>query len=151
VFDRYENSQEARESGKICCVAIDEAHCVSQWGHDFRPCYSSLRDLRGAGGPLSGVPFIALTATCTSAVQHDIVASLGLRSPNIFKFSFNRPNLRYCVRFKDGLALSSDDLKHENVSSGVISVRFNDVIIKLGLHKVGLALNKDAPNNYFAH
>jgi ATP-dependent DNA helicase RecQ len=75
-------------------IAVDEAHCVSEWGHDFRPEYRQLASLRER---FPGVPMLALTATATGRVRDDIVRFLGLRSPQRFVASFNRPNLRYGV------------------------------------------------------
>eukprot|EP00892_Ulva_mutabilis_P005334 jgi/Ulvmu1/3172/UM015_0213.1 len=109
----------ASDSGKLCCIAVDEAHCVSQWGHDFRPSYLALKELRAMGGPAVGVPMIALTATCTKPVLDDIVEALSLERPEVLKHSFNRPNLQYSCKFKDALALSTSDLKHDSVSDGV--------------------------------
>jgi ATP-dependent DNA helicase RecQ len=77
--------------------AIDEAHCVSEWGHDFRPEYRQLRLLRDR---YPAVPMMALTATATERVRYDIVAQLELRDPYIHVASFNRPNLYYEVRQK---------------------------------------------------
>ncbi|MEP7072078.1 MAG: DNA helicase RecQ [Verrucomicrobiota bacterium] len=77
--------------------AIDEAHCISEWGHDFRPEYRELRKLRRH---FPDVPIMALTATATERVQSDIVAQLKLREPQIFAASFNRPNLTYRVAAK---------------------------------------------------
>jgi ATP-dependent DNA helicase RecQ len=77
----------------ISFVAVDEAHCISEWGHDFRPEYRKLRDMIDMINP--NLPIIALTATATPKVQDDIVKNLTLRTPNIFVDSFNRPNLYY--------------------------------------------------------
>ena len=82
---------------EISLVAIDEAHCISEWGRDFRPDYRVLGDLRRR---LPHVPFIALTATATERVRRDIVTNLGLNEPQIFIASFDRPNLNYTVRPK---------------------------------------------------
>jgi len=82
---------------KISFVAIDEAHCISEWGHDFRPEY---RNLRNIIKQISDVPIIGLTATATEKVQEDILKTLGMSDANTFKASFNRPNLFYDVRPK---------------------------------------------------
>ncbi|MBX2905826.1 MAG: DNA helicase RecQ [Taibaiella sp.] len=78
---------------KISFVAVDEAHCISEWGHDFRPEYRKLRDMIDMIDP--ELPIIALTATATPKVQDDIVKNLSLRTPEIFVDSFNRANLYY--------------------------------------------------------
>jgi ATP-dependent DNA helicase RecQ len=83
------------EHWDVRLLAIDEAHCVSQWGHDFRPQYRELFALREF---LKGVPCIALTASATPEVLKDLVKLLGLRDPNIFQASFARPNLIWTVR-----------------------------------------------------
>ena len=84
---------------KIDRIAIDEAHCISEWGHDFRPEYRQLPRLREV---LPDVPFIALTATATDQVREDIEHHLALRQPERFTASFNRPNLTYRVAQKAG-------------------------------------------------
>jgi ATP-dependent DNA helicase RecQ len=80
---------------KISFFAVDEAHCISEWGHDFRPEYRRLREMMVQINP--DVPVIALTATATPKVQSDIIKNLDLRNPNVFISSFNRPNLYYEV------------------------------------------------------
>ncbi|MCC0178776.1 DNA helicase RecQ [Waterburya agarophytonicola K14] len=82
----------------IAAIAIDEAHCVSEWGHDFRPEYSKLKLLRQR---YPQIPLQALTATATKRVQQDIIQQLGLRSPDIHVASFDRPNIHYEVQPKD--------------------------------------------------
>jgi ATP-dependent DNA helicase RecQ len=82
------------QSIKISLIAIDEAHCISEWGHDFRPDYRNLRLLRSK---FASVPIIALTATATEKVRDDIVELLSLKNAQIFTSSFNRPNLSYEV------------------------------------------------------
>ncbi len=82
---------------KISFYAIDEAHCISEWGHDFRPEYRKIRPIVNQVGK---APLIALTATATPKVQHDIQKNLGMMHAKVFKSSFNRPNLYYEVRTK---------------------------------------------------
>ena len=87
-FQRFLNSLE------LSLIAVDEAHCISQWGHEFRPDYRNLRTLRRLA---PRAPVIALTATATQRVRDDIVAQLGMKSPEVFVGSVNRPNLRYAA------------------------------------------------------
>ena len=85
------------KSIKISFVAVDEAHCISEWGHDFRPEYRRIRPMMSAVGDF---PIIALTATATPKVQRDIQKNLGITDARVFKSSFNRRNLYYEVRPK---------------------------------------------------
>lgn len=82
---------------KISFYAVDEAHCISEWGHDFRPEY---RRIRTIVEEIGHAPIIALTATATPKVQSDIIKNLGITDATVFKSSFNRPNLQYEIRDK---------------------------------------------------
>ncbi|MDP6716847.1 MAG: DNA helicase RecQ, partial [SAR202 cluster bacterium] len=84
-------------SVNLSLVAVDEAHCISQWGHEFRPDYRNLNSIRNE---FPSVPIIALTATATDIVRKDITDQLALRAPEVYLASFNRPNLTYSVQPK---------------------------------------------------
>ncbi|WP_208746792.1 ATP-dependent DNA helicase RecQ [Aquimarina algiphila] len=86
------------KSQKISFLAVDEAHCISEWGHDFRPEYRNLRNIIRRIG--EDIPIIGLTATATPKVQEDILKNLAMSNANTFKASFNRPNLFYEIRPK---------------------------------------------------
>ncbi len=86
------------KSVKLSFVAVDEAHCISEWGHDFRPEYRNLKTIVERLG--DNIPMIGLTATATPKVQEDIIKNLGITGAKVFKASFNRPNLFYEVRTK---------------------------------------------------
>lgn len=86
------------KSQKISFLAVDEAHCISEWGHDFRPEYRNLRNIIKRIG--ENIPIIGLTATATPKVQEDILKNLAMSDANTFKASFNRPNLYYEIRPK---------------------------------------------------
>lgn len=107
---------------KLSFFAVDEAHCISEWGHDFRPEYRRLKEMMDQINP--DIPIIALTATATPKVQSDIVSTLGLRNPKIFISSFNRPNLYYEIRpkvKKDQTIKSIVKFIHDNKGkSGII-------------------------------
>jgi ATP-dependent DNA helicase RecQ len=110
--------EEKLRAWNISLVAVDEAHCISEWGHDFRPEYRRLSDLRAL---LPNVPFMALTATATERVRGDIVRHLHLRDPKCFTASFNRPNLHYRVLAKDKpLHQIIDFAKKRSHESGII-------------------------------
>ncbi|WP_375324986.1 DNA helicase RecQ [Flagellimonas sp. GZD32] len=83
---------------QLSFVAVDEAHCISEWGHDFRPEYRNLKAIINRLG--DDIPIIGLTATATPKVQEDIIKNLGMNDAKVFKASFNRPNLFYEVRPK---------------------------------------------------
>lgn len=89
--------QQLHRRNRLARIVIDEAHCVSQWGHDFRPDYKALGEVVCQ---FQGVPIIALTATATQLVRTDVMANLGIRGCRLFSQSFNRPNLSYEVRAK---------------------------------------------------
>jgi len=93
-----EENVEFLKNVKLSFVAVDEAHCISEWGHDFRPEYRNLRGIINRLG--DNIPIIGLTATATPKVQEDIIKNLGMTDAKVFKASFNRPNLFYEVRPK---------------------------------------------------
>lgn len=102
----------------VTALAIDEAHCVSEWGHDFRPEYRQLSRLRAL---LPDVPVMALTATATERVRADVIQQLQLRNPSVFVASFNRPNLTYRVLPKDQpLKQIIDFVRKREDESGII-------------------------------
>lgn len=107
---------------KLARIVIDEAHCVSQWGHDFRPDYKLLGEVRQQ---FAGVPVMALTATATENVKVDVIHNLGINNCEVFTQSFNRPNLDYEVRSKgkgkDVLDSIAQTIKeHYRNQSGII-------------------------------
>ncbi|NMT17509.1 ATP-dependent DNA helicase RecQ, partial [Vibrio parahaemolyticus] len=83
---------ERLENLPLSMIAVDEAHCISQWGHDFRPEYAALGQLKQQ---FSHVPFMALTATADDATRRDILERLQLNNPEVYLGSFDRPNIRY--------------------------------------------------------
>ncbi|MBI5305868.1 MAG: RecQ family ATP-dependent DNA helicase [Chloroflexi bacterium] len=100
---------DALKHTRVALLAVDEAHCISQWGHDFRPDYLRLREFADA---LNRPPMIALTATATPQVQTDIIAQLGLRAPIKIVTGFNRPNLALRVRYTP-----DDDAKRRELAA----------------------------------
>ncbi|MEI8293411.1 MAG: DNA helicase RecQ [bacterium] len=110
--------QENLRAWGVSAVAIDEAHCISEWGHDFRPEYRQIAKLREW---LPDVPFMALTATATERVRADIIKHLRLREPEIFVASFNRPNLSYRVIPKEQPTKQIVDfIKSRPMDSGIV-------------------------------
>lgn len=105
---------------KICLITVDESHCISQWGYDFRPAYLKIAEIRNA---LPGVPVLALTATATPKVTDDIQDKLGFKEKNFFRMSFERENLSYVVRDTEN---KYEELKHilsKVAGSGIVYVR----------------------------
>ncbi len=103
---------------KISFYAVDEAHCISEWGHDFRPEYRRIRPIIDTIGRS---PIIALTATATPKVQHDIQKNLGILDAEVFKSSFNRPNLYYEVKSKQDVTKEIIKyIKNNSGKSGII-------------------------------
>lgn len=109
---------------KVSFIAVDEAHCISEWGHDFRPEYRRIREVITRLG--ANIPVMALTATATPKVQSDIIKTLELRNPNIFMSSFNRPNLYYEIRTKKNTNLAIKNMvqfiKQRSGKSGIVYV-----------------------------
>ena len=108
------------KSVKISFLAIDEAHCISEWGHDFRPEYRNIRKVLDQIN--KNTPVMALTATATPKVQQDILKNLKIKDAEIFKASFNRPNLYYEVRekTKDVIIDIVKFVKNNKSKSGII-------------------------------
>ncbi|KAF6143000.1 hypothetical protein GIB67_041068, partial [Kingdonia uniflora] len=102
----------------ICLLAIDEAHCISEWGHDFRKEYKQLHKLRDI---LFDIPFVALTATATEKVRIDIINSLKMNDPYVAIGSFDRTNLFYAVKCSGGSRAPVDELVEE-LSKDVVCV-----------------------------
>src|SRR6185369_13954870 len=107
----------------ISLVVVDEAHCISEWGHDFRPAY---RKLRGLKNELGGIPILALTATATRRVAGDIIRQLGMVKPDGFKGSFFRPNLRLWAHKKgDGRGSRQDLLGYVRRRAGETGIIYS--------------------------
>ena len=102
---------------EIALIAIDEAHCVSEWGHDFRPDYRQLRSLLDAHAE---VPRLALTATADQHTRADILTQLGIPVDGLILAGFDRPNIRYAISPRDGLAKQLGDFIAENPGPGII-------------------------------
>ena len=105
---------------KISLIAIDEAHCISQWGHDFRPSYLKIAKLKEA---FPKIPFVALTASATPEVQQDILTSLGLENPQVFTKSFARANLGYHVLKSEDKLFKIKQILSKNPEPSIIYVR----------------------------
>ena len=102
-------------------IVVDEAHCISQWGYDFRPDYLLIKELRNVVG--ENVPFIALTATATAKVAEDIMDTLGFKERNLLKSGFERPNLAYIVRECENKLGNVVKACNSSPGSGIVYVR----------------------------
>jgi ATP-dependent DNA helicase RecQ len=109
--------RELLSSVPICLFAIDEAHCVSEWGHDFRPDYRLLRPLMDSF-PL--VPRLALTATADAQTRADILAQLGIATSGLIIAGFDRPNIRYSIRHRDNMLRQLRGLLEEQPGPGIV-------------------------------
>ncbi len=127
----------------INLVAVDEAHCVSQWGHDFRPAYLEISKLRDQ---LPKVPFLALTASATHRVQEDVIKQLALANPVIFKKSFARPNLAYMVFETEDKLRRIGQILSKNPEPSIIYVRN-----RKACHDIALQLNSIGHTATFYH
>jgi ATP-dependent DNA helicase RecQ len=117
------------ERWNVVRFAVDEAHCVSEWGHDFRPEYRRIAALRER---FAGIPFIALTATASTEVREDVVRGLRLRAPRTYVASFNRPNLTYRVRPKERATEALIDfLRARPHDSGIVYAQSRASVEKL--------------------
>jgi ATP-dependent DNA helicase RecQ len=112
----------------LSLVAIDEAHCVSEWGHDFRPDYRLLRPLLDS---MPRVPRLALTATADSQTRADILRQLGIPEDGLVLAGFDRPNIRYHVRARDGVGAQLKTLLAEQPGPGIVYVPSRDKAEKL--------------------
>ena len=104
----------------VCFITIDEAHCISQWGYDFRPSYLEIAHIREI---LPGKPVLALTATATRKVAKDIQEKLGFARPNVLRMSFERKNLKYIVRQAEDKYQETLNILNRTQGSSIIYVR----------------------------
>jgi ATP-dependent DNA helicase RecQ len=123
-------------SMKVSMLTVDESHCISQWGYDFRPAYLNIVDIRKH---LPGVPVLALTATATPEVVKDIQKKLGFREENVFRMSFERKNLAYVVRTTDDKVNEMVRILKRVEGSAIVYARsrrntkeITDVLLKAG-------------------
>ena len=118
-----ENFRRLIENTPLALIAIDEAHCVSEWGHDFRPDYRQLRSLLDSR---SEVPRLALTATADRRTQKDILDQLGIPADGLIVAGFDRPNIRYHVRPRDGIGAQLKALLADQPGPGIVYVQSRD-------------------------
>ena len=108
---------------RVSLLAVDEAHCISQWGYDFRPSYLRIAELRER---LPEVPVLALTASATPAVARDIMRQLRFAEPHVLRSSFARPNLSYAVRHDEDKNEQLLRVVRNVAGSGIVYVRTRD-------------------------
>ena len=120
--------QSLLEGCQLSLIAIDEAHCVSEWGHDFRPDYRALRPLLDA---FPGVPRLALTATADRVTPGDILAQLGIPEDGLIVAGFARPNIRYLISPRDQLKKQLSDLLAAERGAGIIYAPTRDSVDRL--------------------
>lgn len=122
----------------VCLLAVDECHCISQWGYDFRPSYLRIADIREALPP--NVPVLALTATATPRTVDDIQEKLHFRTPNVLRKSFARPNLTYTVQRCDNKQTKLVHILQRTQGSAVVYVRSRQRTAEIAsaLHAVGI-------------
>ena len=131
---RNEGFVQAISQAEVKLLAVDEAHCISHWGHDFRPDYLRLAE---AAEMLKRPQIIALTATATSMVRNDIIRQLCLKSPRVFVAGFDRPNLSLVVHHASGEADKLDTLEHiltRATGSGIIYVATRKAVERVSAH-----------------
>lgn len=143
--ERLENEffREFLKDIKLAFVAVDEAHCISQWGHDFRPSYKLIADLYDILG--KNLQIAAFTATATKEVRDDIIKNLALKDPFVKVTGFDRPNLKFLVRKpKDKLKFLKDYLEGRQGQSGIIYASTRNRVDKIerNLKALGLKVTK---------
>ncbi len=132
--------QERLKYMKVNLVAVDEAHCISQWGYDFRPSYLELARLKET---LIDVPFLAVTATATQEVVDDIQKKLQFSKPNVFRKSFSRPNLAYMALFESDKMGRMLRIIRKTGGSGVIYVRNRRETLEVARYLLNSGISAD--------
>ena len=125
---------------KVCLLVVDESHCISQWGYDFRPSYLSIADIRE---DLPGVPVLALTATATPEVVKDIQQRLHFKGENVFKKSFIRTNLSYIVRHTDDKLKMLVHILKKEPGAAIVYVRNRQRTKEVALMLRGVGISAD--------
>lgn len=124
----------------VCLLAIDESHCISQWGYDFRPSYLKVADIRAL---LPGVPVLALTATATPEVVDDIQERLLFKEKNVFKKSFSRPNLAYIVRKTEDKLSELVHILQRVPGTAIVYVRNRKMTAEIAAHLKSVGISAE--------